>query len=163
MKHFARKIHVKSDDLSKELVEFKLNGNTIVACLWVSFMEKIRIIQKACHPFRTFNRKQLFFFKNHQYSINFKIRGTWNSIGGIFEGKHLSHYLCKGIHWQPTYAFYVFDFCNYWYGNFASLASVFSLPLTGLFLFLAFTYVYYEIRFCTVIIRLNWFKCLQSQ
>lgn len=81
MKHFARKIHVKSDDLSNELVELKLNGNTIVAYLWVSFMEKIIIIQKACHPFRTFNRKQFFFFKNHQYvqttaSISHK-RGTW--------------------------------------------------------------------------------------
>lgn len=32
MMYFARKIHAKSDDLSKELVEFKSNGNTIVAC-----------------------------------------------------------------------------------------------------------------------------------
>lgn len=80
MMHFARKIHDKSDDLWKELVEFKSNGNTIVACFWISFMEKIRIIQKACHPFSTFDCEHFFFQKSSlrsDISINFKIRGTW--------------------------------------------------------------------------------------
>lgn len=64
MMHFARNIHAKSVDLSKDLVEFKSNGN---CCMFFECRSWKRLeLFKKLASFKTFNCKQ-FFFKNHQY------------------------------------------------------------------------------------------------